>query len=134
MRVVQVKFLSTLDKDVAEEYFYKDSLSRKLQKYDTVLVPTMYGLSLAVVTKVDVDENNMQKRHGYGTLSPSSLKSVAEKIKSNTIEALNKAEKREDIKKELEKKLKEMDEVERYQLYAEKSPEIAALLKELKSL
>lgn len=127
MRIVRVKFLNTIDKDYAEGFFYKDSLSRKLQKYDTVVVPTRYGLSMAVVDQVNVNQDGLGFDIGR-------IKTVAEKIKSKAVDDQTRLQKADDITKALDKAIKEVDAVEKYRVYAGLSPEVAKLLTELEEL
>ena len=122
MRIVKVKFLSTYES--SDTYFYEDKLSKKLQKYDTVVVPTRYGVSLAVVIGIGYKKEDM----GF---SAQSIKSVSEKIKSVTVDNMNKSAKIKDIKSILDKKIKEIDSLEKYKMYADMSPEIAELIKSL---
>lgn len=133
MRFVEVKFLSSRDESAARGYLYRDDLPRALKKYDAVLVPTRYGLSLAVVNKTFADEetaqNESQWRH-----DTAAIKGVKEKIKSKTIEEVQSKEKIKDLKKKLERKIKKVDEVEKYRMYADIDPEIAEMLAQLEEL
>lgn len=129
MRYVKVRFLSSMDDNSSAGYYYKDELSRKLKKYDTVIVPTRYGLSMAYVERVDVSESAVES-----TLNTSTMKSVAEKISSKSVDEVLKLKKVDELKSTLDKKIKEVDEVAKYKMYAELSPEIAELLKELEQL
>lgn len=125
MRIVKVKYLSTLDEDRSDNtYYYQDNLSTKLKKYDLILVPTYYGMSMAIVDKVDISEDTIK-------FQVCNIKKVSEKIKSKTVDELIKKDKIKDIKASLDKKIKEIDSVEKYKMYATLSPEVAELIKQL---
>lgn len=126
MRIVKVKYLSTLDEQkTGGKYYYQDNLKTKLKKYDIVLVPTYYGFSLAVVDVIDVTEDDARYAVSNG------LKEVSEKIKSSVADKLIKKDKIKDIKVQLDKKIKEIDSVEKYKMYAKLSPEVEELIKQL---
>jgi len=134
-RFVKVKFLSTKDSQTSMGYFYKEELSRALKKWDTVLVPTRYGLTLAVVVSTYKNEDQVKEAYqSYGTFGLHDIKSVSEKIKSKVVDQQLTKEKAGDIKKKLETKMKEVDEVQKYKMYAELDPSIAELLAELEEL
>ena len=125
MRIIKVKYLSTLDEEKGgSTYYYQDNLSTKLKKYDLVLVPTYYGLSMAIVDEVNVSEDVIK-------FKVSGIKKVSEKIKSKIVDELIKKDKVRDIKAVLDKKIKEIDAVRKYEMYASASPEIAELIKSL---
>ena len=129
MRIVEVKFLNSIDERSASAYFYKDKLSKALKQFDTVIVPTTNGISLAVVTGVHKDTDTIFKNYNL-----SSFKLVAEKIKSKTVNEILKEAKAIELKRQLEEHIKKMDAVEKYRVYAENSPEVAALLAQLEEL
>lgn len=135
MRFVKVKFLNTRDDSNAGGYFYRDTQSRALKKWDTVIVPTRYGLSMAYVMSTYKDEELAKKAYEntYGTFGLHDIKEVAEKIKSSAVEEKLKTNKALDLKKQLDSKIKKIDEVEKYRVYAGLSPEVAELLKQLKT-
>jgi hypothetical protein len=126
MRYVKVEFSNT--RNANDEYFYKDTLKTPLQEYDTVIVPTRYGKTLAIVTAINQTPEQFPV---YVTCS--SVKVVDEKIKSKTFDKINKAKRAKAIEKKLEGKIQELDALTRYQAYAD-DPAVAELLKELKSL
>lgn len=137
MRYVTVKFLSERDEGNAQGYIYKDTLSRALKKYDVVVVPTRYGLAMATVKgtyTADKAQNILSNNYGTRGMSLDSLKSVAEKIKSKAVEKELKVEKVKDLKLKLEKEVKKIDEVQKFEVYASLSPEVATMLAELKEL
>lgn len=134
MRYVKIDFLSDRSSESSNGYIYKDELSRALKKYDTVIVPTRYGLTIGVVkgTYNEEQKNNlMRNRYKF---SQSDIKSVAEKIKSKAVEEIVKADKVADIKRKLDSEVKKIDEIKKFEMYAELSPEVAAMLEELKEL
>lgn len=133
-RFVKVDFLSDRSSESSNGYIYEDKLSRALKKYDTVIVPTRYGLTIAVVkgTYNEEQKNNLM-RNKY-RFSQSDIRAVAEKIKSKAVEDIVKADKVADIKRKLESEVKKIDEVKKFEAYAELSPEVAAMLEELKEL
>lgn len=133
-RFVKVDFLSDRSSESSNGYIYEDKLSRALKKYDTVIVPTRYGLTIAVVkgTYNEQQKNNLM-RNKY-RFSQSDIRAVAEKIKSKAVEDIVKADKVADIKRKLESEVKKIDEVKKFEAYAELSPEVAAMLEELKEL
>lgn len=122
-RFVNVTFPSTHDYgDPKKEYVYKDNLDEALKPFDVVLVPTRYGWSLGIVRSVT--ENDP----GFDT------KQVAEKLSSKVLDEELKADRAKMVRKELDKRLKEIDEVERYRMYAEKYPELKELTEQLEGL
>lgn len=129
MRVVEVKFLNRYDEQAADSYFYTDKLSKAVKQFETVLVPTRYGVALAIVTNTYKDTDDKLKSYPV-----SSLKTIEEKIKSKTIDNMMKEEKAKQLKAQLEAEIKKMDAVEKYRMYAETSPEVAKLLTQLEEL
>jgi len=129
MKYAKVQFTNKLDQETRYEqettYVYKIPAKMSLAKYDTVLVNTRYGYALATVVEL-ADEQN--------TVSEGRLLSIAEKIKSKTLDNVNKLKKADEIKKALDKKIKQVDETQKYKMYADLDPEIATLIKELESL
>lgn len=122
-----VRFLSSRDDESSFGYTYNNEIGAK--KYDAVIVPTKYGLSLAVVESLTNDEYKTQR---YGSCQP--VKSVAEVIKSTEVEKLMRAEKKKDIKKKLEAEVKKMDDVARFKMYAAQNPAFSELLEEYEQL
>jgi hypothetical protein len=122
-----VEFLSTRDEGVAEGYTYINNI--KAKKYDAVIVPTKYGVSMAVVVRLTDDSNF--GRSGY---SCSITKELAEVVKSKEVAKLMRDKKRKDLEKLLEKKVKEMDTITRFAMYADQDPEFAKLLEEYKAV
>lgn len=129
MKYAQVQFTNKLDQETRYEqnttYVYKIPARMKLEKYDTVLVDTRYGYALATVVNL-VDEQHQ--------MNEGSVKTISEKIKSKTLEGVNRLKKADEIKKVLNQKMKEVDEVQKFKLYAELDPTIAELLAELEEL
>lgn len=119
-----VKFLSTKDEGYSQGYTYENTIGAK--KYDAVIVPTQYGLSLAIVDKVSDDLPT-------GFRSFATLKAVAEIVHSVEVNKVVQSAKRKDIKKKLEAEVKKMDEVERFKIYAANNPAFAELLVDWKS-
>lgn len=135
MRYVKVNFINSRDDSLSDNYIYRDELSRSLKKYDTVIVPTRHGYAIATVSgTLSLKQVQDKLRGRYSNITASSLKSVAEKIKSKTIEAELKSSKIADLKASLEAQVKKIDEVEKFNVYAKLSPEVAAMLEELKAL
>lgn len=120
-----VKFLSKRDEGYSQGYTYENPIGAK--KYDAVIVPTQYGLSLAVVEGVSDSLPDSFRSH-------TTLKAVVEVIKSEAVAKVMQAEKKKDLKKKLEAEVKKMDEVERFNIYAANNPVFAELLDEYKSL
>jgi hypothetical protein len=119
-----VKFLSTKDEGYADGYHYENNIGAK--KYDTVIVPTRYGVSMAVVESL-TDDIPQHIRY-------TSIKAVAEVIQSKTVTEMTREQKRKDLEKRLEKKVKALDKLERFKAYADSNPEIAELVKELEEI
>jgi len=136
-RFVKVEFLSDRTSESSAGYIYKDDLSRALKKYDTVIVPTKYGLTIAVVKGTYNEEqanNLLRNNYKYGSITLANIKTVSEKIKSKTVDAEMKLAKVDDIKRKLESEIKKVDDTQKYKMYAELSPEVAAMLAELEEL
>ena len=129
MRIVKVKFLSTYDKDYSDTFYYKDTIRGGLKKYDVVIVPTRYGVSMAVV-----EENNISEETVVNKFNTNNIKTVLEKIKSKHVDSLTKLAKVDDLKKQLDAEIKKVDEVEKYRVYAELNPAVATMLAELEEL
>lgn len=127
MRIVRVKYLNTYEEGVNRSFFYEDALKTKLKKYDVVIAPTIHGVALAIVDKIDVKESELGFR-------AENIKKISEKIKSSTVDELVKKDKVKEIKAELDKKIKEIDLVEKYKMYASLSPEVAALIASLEEM
>jgi len=134
MRYVKVDFLSDRSSESSQGYIYKDELSRALKKYDTVIVPTKYGLTIAVVKGTYNEEQKDNLMKNQYRFSQTCIKSVAEKIKSKTVDAEMKLAKVDDIKRKLEAEIKKVDDTQKYKMYAELSPEVATMLAELEEL
>lgn len=131
MKYALVEFLSERDKPNTSQKLYTYINEVKAKEYDTVIVPTKYGLALAVVKKLS--DNVPSSNYDYlGSMNV--IKKVAEVIKSTAVDEVTKEAKRKDIEKQLEKKVKEMDKVQRFELYADQDPEFAKLLKQFKEL
>lgn len=124
-----VKFLSSKDDENSIGYTYQNEIGAK--KYDAVIVPTRYGISLAVVTCL-TDNSNLTD-HGY-TYGVREIKEIAEVISSTEVAKVTTAAKKKDIKKKLEAEVKKLDDLSRFEMYATQSPEFAKLLKEYKSV
>jgi hypothetical protein len=121
-----VKFLSSKDEGLAQGYLYENPVNAK--KYDAVVVPTRYGLSLAVVDDLTDSAESFQN-YGGGA-----IKAIAEVVESDEVAKVTTAQKKRDLKKAMEKKTKELDDVERFSMYAKQDPEFAKMLEEYKSL
>ena len=137
-KFVAVKFLSDKDAQASEGYLYKDTLRGGLKKYDVVLVPTRYGFALATVKGLysEAQATNLLNNTSSYTrgMNLETLKPVSEKIKSKTIEASLKEDKIKDLKLKLESEVKKIDEVKKFEAYADLSPEVAAMLAQLEEL
>jgi len=136
-RFVKVDFLSDRSSESSNGYLYKDELSRALKKYDTVIVPTRYGLTIAVVKGTYTEaqaENLIRNKYQYNSVTKENAKTVLEKIKSKTVDSEMKLAKVDDLKRKLESEVKKIDETQKYKAYAELSPEVAAMLAELEEL
>lgn len=121
-----VKFLSTKDEGYADTYLYENPVGAK--KYDAVIVPTRYGLSLAVVDSLTDSSDSFSNYRG-GT-----IKAIAEVIESAEVEKVTLAAKKKDLKKKLDAQVKKMDEIERYKMYAANNPAFAELLDEFERI
>lgn len=125
MKYAQVQFTNRSRGRYNDIYVYKIPAKMKLEKYDTVLVSTQYGYTLATV--ISLDEEQCQ-------ISEGSVRTIAEKIKSKTMDGVNKLRKLDEIKRTLDKKIEELDEAQKYRMYAEIDPEVATLIGEIEEL
>lgn len=125
LKYAVVKFLSTKDAATSDGYTYENTIGAK--KYDAVIVPTRYGLSLAIVEE---STNELPNRFAYS----GSIKAIAEVIKSDAVAKVTLAEKKKDLKKRLETEVKKLDDIERFKMYANNNPAFAELLQEYESL
>lgn len=121
-----VKFLSTKDDGYSQGYLYENTVEAK--KYDAVIVPTRYGLSLAVVDKLTDSVDS------FNNYSGGAIKAIAEIVESKEVAKLMNATKRKDLKKKLDAEVKKFDDVKRFELYAEANPAFAELLEQYKKL
>lgn len=123
-RFVTVKFTST--RDNVDTYTYRDELETPLQELDLVLAPTRYGYALATVQKLSSKNDTHY--------SNSQIKSIAEKLSSEVIEAEQRLEKAKLLTKKIEKKVKESNQLEMFRKAAEGNPELQAMVDELAAL
>ena len=126
MKYAIVKFLSSKDEGYAQGYLYENTV--KAKKYDTVIVPTRYGLSLATVDQLTDSTDSFKGYYG------GAIKQIDEVIESKAVGKLMKEQKRKDLTKKLKAEAKKLDEVKVFEAYADQSPEFAAMLQELKDL
>lgn len=126
MKYAIVKFLSTKDEGYSQGYLYENTI--KAKKYDAVIVPTQYGLSLAVVDKLTDSTDSFDKYRG------GVIKAIAEIIKSKEVAKVTTEAKKKSLKKKLEKLTKEMDDIERFKMYSKGNPEFAKILAEYEKL
>lgn len=129
LKYAVVEFLSTKDQMVSGQkgYTYENEIGAK--KYDTVVVPTRHGISMAVVVKLT---DKFETDYSYG--STPAVKQIAEVIQSKEVAKVMNTRKKADLKKKLEAEVKKLDDVARFELYAQQSPEFAELLKEYKEV
>lgn len=130
MKYIKVQFTSERDKLAGKEYTYVNKPKMALKTGDVVIVPTQYGMTVAVVSLV----TTTRPEDFRSIYRDCEFKEVAEKITSKAITAqyvtpMLKAK----IKKQLDEKVKKMDELARYKVYAS-DPEIAKLVKQLEAL
>lgn len=131
MKYIQVQFTSEQDKLAGKDYTYVNKPKVALKTGDVVIVPTQYGMTVAVVTAVSSKEPDSVCSRVYRTVN---YKEVAEKITSKTITAQYVTPMLKDkIKKQLDEKIKKMDELTKYKAYAS-DPDVAALIAQLEKL
>lgn len=125
-KYVGVKFTSEHAFSRTSVYYFKNSKKLKLEEHDAVIADTRYGIQLAVVvnTLEEKPEPNMDQI----------TKTILEKIKSKHIDELQKIEKVKSLRKKMQERAKKMDEAKLYEMYAEKDPEMAAMLEEFNKL
>ena len=125
-RYVKVEFLTTGSPyESTGKYTYHDNLKKPLEEYELVLVPTRYGYSLAYVVEVNASPAIGQAR---------ATKTVAERIKSKTIDDELKGKRAKALEKQLQAKIEKLDKLERFKAYAKNNSEIAELVAELEKL
>lgn len=129
-KYIKVKFTSTIDesKGINGKYLYANSVKAKL--FDTVLVPTMYGVSLAYVTEVlSLTDDEAENECSY------KIREAIEVVKGiKYFEQLVRNEKAKALKKAMKERMKVMEEIQLFEMYAEKDPELKEMLKEFKML
>lgn len=125
MKYAIVKFLSSKDDSYSQGYNYKNTV--KAKPYDAVIVPTRYGLSLAVVESV-TDEKPEGLPYGC------EIKAISEVVQSEAVAKEMSAQKKKDLKKQLEKEVKKLDDIERFKMYAKNNPAFAELLEQYEAL
>ena len=124
-KVAGVKFLEGSNKD--KEYYYAlFANDADAQEGDLVVVQTgHHGLALATISSLnDTDKNKVQcSREIVSVVNTTSF----ENRKANRVA-------RAKLKKEMDKKVKELQETALYELLAEKDPALAAMLEQYKQL
>lgn len=93
------------------------------------VVSSMNGLSLAIVTKLFVNEEAAMKASRYTSLS-----SVVEKIESKVLNESLKKDRIKAIKRKIDVEINKIDKLERYRQYAASNQIVAALLAEIESI
>lgn len=121
-----VKFLSSKDEGYNQGYLYENPVNAK--KYDAVVVPTRYGLSLAVVESLTDSSDSFSNYRG------GAIKAITEIVQSKAVDEVTLADKKKDLKKKLDAQVKKMDEIERYKMYAANNPAFAELLEEFEAI
>ena len=125
LKYAVVKFLSTKDAATSDCYTYENTIGAK--KYDAVIVPTRYGISLAVVEELTNEMPFMKSYSG-------TIKAIEEVVKSEAVAKVTLTQKKKDIKKQLETEVKKLEDTERFKMYANNNPAFAELLQEYESL
>lgn len=93
---------------------------------DVVVVDTQYGFNVATVTEIEPTTKN---------LPLGELKEVVAVVDTTAFnERREKAERTKELKKKMDKKVKELQNIAIYEMLAEKDPELREMLEELKSL
>lgn len=122
-RFVGVQFTSKYSGYTASKtYCYQDNLETPLKEFDIVIAPSVYGYGLAIVREVGLKKPTFE------------TKEIAEAISSEFLKEELKGERVKAITKKLESEVKKLNEAEKFRAYIDKSPEIAALVKELDEL
>jgi hypothetical protein len=119
-KIIGVKFLSDNRQYVTYAYLCYDDV----KVGDTVVVDSVNGFKLATVTTLDY--------------SDSPVKAIREVVDVVNFEAFNarkeKAERIQALRSEMDKKVKTLQNLALYEMMAEKDPELATMLAELKEL
>ena len=123
MQIIKVKFTNKYDNKASNTYYFWNELDVK--KYDVLLVPTSEGVSLAIVTEVDCDEQKVKS-----TLWGLPTKTALEKIETNYFKNLEVKEEKEKIEQELKAKIKKFNRIPRYDNYKGYSKDYDDLLEE----
>ena len=128
-RYVKVRFTNTASKygyTSSGEHFYRDQFKIPLKPFDVVICPTRYGMQLAIVKEVGVSRPEQ--------FTVTQIKVVADKVKTSVFEDELREERQRELKKQLDKRIKEADKARLYDLYASYDPSIAVLVEELNAL
>lgn len=128
-KYIKVKFTSTIE-EKSGDYIYKNTVKAKL--FDTVLVPTFYGASLAfVIEEVELTKEQAENETRYN----SAVKETIEIVKGIKYFAeVTRKEKAKALKKAMKDRMKKMEEISIIEMYAEKDPELKSMLAEFKEL
>lgn len=119
---VNVRFFETGSNNLAfKEYFFQ--AYDPLKEGDLVVVDTRYGFTLAVVSSFPA----IKPDH----LSDGSLKEVVAKVDTKAFEIRQEnAQKAKDLKRKMDQRIKGMEQVNMYRLYADQDADLKALLEE----
>lgn len=125
MKYATVKFLNSMDDGYSQAYTFTNEVGAA--PYDTVIVRTRYGISIAIVDSVS-DELPL-------TLSTTNgMKEVMEIIQCETTAKITRYNKSKALKEQMKQRAKSLDERQIYEVYAKSDPEMAELLAQLKEL
>lgn len=119
---VNVRFFVTESNELAhKEYFFQ--AYEPLNEGDLVVVDTRYGFSLAVVSSFPAIKPDF--------LSDGNLKEVVAKVNTTAFEVRQREAARViELKKQMDQRIKSMEKINMYRLYAEKDADLKAMLDE----
>lgn len=125
MKIVKVKFLSTLQHAKANSYdfFLNDGVEADIG--DILLVDSTPGYSLAQVVSIHDSETSHHQATRYAM---DNLTDASDHLK-----ALRNQVRQKEIRAEIKSRMKQVDETQKMKMYAEQDPRIKALLEELES-
>lgn len=116
------------NKNAERKYIYFNNL--KAKKFDTVLIPTVHGATLGIVVELlklsdsEYDKiTSFDARECYEIVN--GLKYIEDKVRERKLK---------DIKREMKDRIKKVEELTLFEMYAEKDPELKKLLNTMKKL
>lgn len=127
-RVAKVRFLEGSNTHNTYNYALFDD---KIQQYDNCVVKSAnHGLGIAIIEEIIDDVDNISVTDNYGN-----IREIVCKIDMSAFnKRIDDRQRASQLKKEMDKKVKELQGLALYKMMAENSPELKAMLNEYEEL